>query len=687
MLIVVLFLLVFCGIPAFAQDVRLQLVEPFEFVGSQNYDPAFDYQTNGTTVGEACLAKLQSGLEKAYPGMVSARLGNQSVETINLKQQFVYVRGTLSRVERTQVLKGGAVLNINLSVTCGLEFLDLATGESYYNRMRTLQTVIQKPKDSPPDPIQLQQSYRVAIDEILDSLVTQASQAYIPGSLVAMIVDKEAKTWILNQGANAGFVPGVNVRVQDSRIRLRIVDGNEDLSLAELSSGPDSVAIGNAVVKVGNTLTKGNAARTLVMPLDAVISALFDPTLPFDPAAAGQWFRDYFGSLGKLNLVPIPGALMATQVWAGRRGTVAEQNLIGNLVRPDYLAYPRLLYAYTVVEEGPRGSMATLRVGVDVQIVDRLSGTILFSSRRDESRSEAMAEGLRELNIADEFPSVLKGAIFELSKQVGEQFTTSIATGTVSNVDNSVITLDQSKDLRGGQILPLYRALRNVKDPQTGKLVGTVERRIGLVRTVEDKTGNMIAVPVSLQGTVRKGDRIRGFSTPRFVTPATISVDSLKATSVAADVVLSEELLHGAVQRSLSKASKLTPVVSYERASEISSFNGEFERGAYKVQGQTDEFNLPPARYSASVTVNVLEISRPNATSALLRLGVDMEVMSIGSDSVVFKDSLKLRRELKGKASSKTMVVGLSERDLQVNLVDMSEIIFDELFKRLSEKT
>jgi hypothetical protein len=196
----------------------------------------------------------------------------------------------------------------------------------------------------------------------------------------------------------------------------------------------------------------------------------------------------------------------------------------------------------------------------------------------------------------------------------------------------------------------------------------------------------MTVVPVSIQRAARSGDQIRGFSTPRALTPATIAIDSLITTSAIADMIPPVELLRGAVQRSLSKSDKLTPVVDVGRASEIASFNHEFERGAYELQGQTVELNLPPVKYASNIIVNVLEISRPDPTSALLRLSVSMDVKLMGHDSVVFKDSLKLRRELKGKASRKTMVVGLSDRDLQVNLVEMSEVILDELFKRFAEK-
>lgn len=670
----------------YANDVKLQLTEPFEYFGSDRYDEAMNFNGTQTQLSEFLLNAMQKSLVAEYGDAVAPRLNGAASEVISRDDQFVYVRGNMSRVERTDVLKGGTVVNIILSVSCGIEFYDLGSGETYYSRMQTLQTVTQRSVTSPMSRTERRELYVQSSQSLVDSLVVRARREYVPGSAIGTIVDQEGSLWIIDKGSTDGFVAGRNVIMEGTRTRLHIVDGNEALCLAERSDQQgEAPAVGKVTTLIGNSLERGNVARVLVFPLEVVTSSLFDSSLNVDHASANQWLRDYLSSYGDLNLVPLPGSLARTQVWASRRGTIAEQELVGNLTRPDYMAYPQVLYAFSTEEEGERGSVATLRVGVQMNIVDRLSGAILYNGIRHEIRSEPIAEGLRELDIVDEYPSVLKDALFELSKQVGTEFKSSVSEGIIARIVGDKMKVTDFKGLGNNQVLPLYRRVREVQRPQTKEVVGVLERRIGLVRLSSD--GNdLIASPVSLTTNARPQDRIRGFSAQKALASATISVDSISSSAQGNGTSLEPSLVAGIAEQCLSRQAKLSPCANMSIAGHIGELNEIFEGGAYAVQAESPKFAPPTTKYKLNLTVIILDIQRPTPTKAILEVGARIQVKDAATDSVVFKDGLKQERELIGKASRRSVVVGLSDNDLQVNCMELCEMLLSELLLRFSTK-
>ena len=114
---------------------------------------------------------------------------------------------------------------------------------------------------------------------------------------------------------------------------------------------------------------------------------MFDNNLNYDKSTITQWFKDNLSTYCNLFIVPSdPRTISNFQEEVSRYGKTSSKTLLKKLIKPDYIIYPKIIYAYNVNNEGQisagiETSISTLEALLEIQLIDFNTGIILKTKR------------------------------------------------------------------------------------------------------------------------------------------------------------------------------------------------------------------------------------------------------------------------------------------------------------------
>ncbi len=130
-------------------------------------------------------------------------------------------------------------------------------------------------------------------------------------------------------------------------------------------------------------------------------------------------------------------------------------------------------------------------------------------------------------------------SLAEIPKQIINDFAPISGTIIMPLGDKYLVDLDASTDLREGDILTLLMAGEKIIQPDTKKVIGTLDRAKGFLQVTQVKSGYSYVKPLHKGVTPQKGDRVKRFEQ----IPARF-VSTLPASPLAEELKLALPQLH-----------------------------------------------------------------------------------------------------------------------------------------------
>jgi len=686
--------------------VKIQLDETFEFIGSDDYDTEYD------TTGLSGIFKdhIYDYLKNSYGlDIVASRLREKIGEDIS-DQEYVYVRGNISRIKSVQYVAGGTIdlrtskemesdkspsgkrygskENI-FSVTAGLDFFNLGTGENYFNIVYTIVTKMKTSIDAEIHNSEINKIYNDSAKELFALLIEYVSRHYIPGLKFAEIVEKyENNGWIINKGFTSGFDVGKFViPISDKRSKFRIIESSPKYSLIAPFPKRDIELKPQEKLKLfGNQISNSGMPKILVMPVEFCYSMLFDKNIDYDRSTITQWFKDHLNSIAKLDIVPAQGSLFKSQRDAAYYGTVATEDLIGNMTRPDYLAFPKITYAFQEIYEGEESlgfktSVTTLRVGISVDFVDLESGIVLHSETHEEFREEKLAENLAYVNIIDLFPSLVKDGIYSLSEKVAKSFNTEYIEGALGadKGNKFPVAYESNAVFKDGQILPFYRTAKEYKNIK-GEKVGVLELKKGMVRILNESPGKTIAVPLGSTKPM-KGDIIRGYSVPRKISRNIVYIKN------EYQLPLDKIIIYNNIIPNISKSYNLSLIADETQKAQIYKIQDYLNFGFYTIKGQSPGYLAEPSGYLEIISA-VLKKDKIHDTRIDIQYATQIKLFDLDNSQllketkaqhIIIGDDSPAKSKKKKRKKKNIVVKGMSKKDIDYKLLELNNAYIKEL--------
>ena len=693
--------------------VKIQLDETFEFIGSDDYDTEYD------TTGLSGIFKdhIYDYLKNSYGlDIVASRLREKIGEDIS-DQEYVYVRGNISRIKSVQYVAGGTIdlrtskemesdkspsgkrygskENI-FSVTAGLDFFNLGTGENYFNIVYTIVTKMKTSIDAEIHNSEINKIYNDSAKELFALLIEYVSRHYIPGLKFAEIVEKyENNGWIINKGFTSGFDVGKFViPISDKRSKFRIIESSPKYSLIAPFPKRDIELKPQEKLKLfGNQISNSGMPKILVMPVEFCYSMLFDKNIDYDRSTITQWFKDHLNSIAKLDIVPAQGSLFKSQRDAAYYGTVATEDLIGNMTRPDYLAFPKITYAFQEIYEGEESlgfktSVTTLRVGISVDFVDLESGIVLHSETHEEFREEKLAENLAYVNTIDRFPSLVKDGIYSLSEKVAKSFNTEYIEGALGadKGNKFPVAYESNAVFKDGQILPFYRTAKEYKNIK-GEKVGVLELKKGMVRILNESPGKTIAVPLGSTKPM-KGDIIRGYSVPRKISRNIVYIKNVITKSkTESQLPLDKIIIYNNIIPNISKSYNLSLIADETQKAQIYKIQDYLNFGFYTIKGQSPGYLAEPSGYLEIISA-VLKKDKIHDTRIDIQYATQIKLFDLDNSQllketkaqhIIIGDDSPAKSKKKKRKKKNIVVKGMSKKDIDYKLLELNNAYIKEL--------
>ena len=710
-------LLLFISIP-FLAEIKLQLDENFQFVGKDAYDNVFSIDG----LDEILKSHIQQLLLDSYGSeLLEVRLKDMDQENLS-KQKYVYIRSNISKVNRVEFNVGGnfdfrtskqkdkdntnqekkiGVTESIMAVTAGLEFYDLKTGEIYYNNVYTYAS---REKRDLADPLTIKEInliYQNDLKNLFSDLVKQASSNYSPGVSEAEILEKYKKdTWIINKGTIAGFIVGKNVTSANRKHRFRVVESSPYVSLLSLQRGNKSdIQIGSKIKLFGNKKANTNSAKILVSQVEYVDSYMFDKDLRgYDKSTVTQWFKDYLSSICKHFVVPSdPKEIYKFQQEVAYYGTTSSNELIGNLVRPDYIILPKIIYAYVVENEGQKSagfstSVSTLNVLLEIQLIDVDTGIILKSKRYLAARDQEQVENLASVNMSTLFPGLVKDGIITLCESLSDEFNATFVEASLKKSKNTYdINYLQGSGLKNGQILPVYRTMKKVED-KNGNFIGNLEENVGRVRII-DRGENFYAKPLYSSIKLKSGDRIRGFTAPEKLSENLVLVHNVSSqTRTESQKELPNNLILSNYYSVISNIPNLTPVIDEGNQKFLESLRSSFQGGFYEVMRENE--SVVDITYFSNIESVIVNKEKIHDTRIDITEGLILTLLGKNKTDELFKgkegllvtigDEKESKSKDKKRSKKNIVLKGMTEKDINKKYFETNHTLFQKIISEIS---
>ena len=738
-----------------SENIKIQLDEQFDFVGIESFDPLFKnhiqnsqnkineldtliFNEEDKVVKKTLLNKrlkieqksldfilkkqIQELLLKYYgKKTIASRLGEESNESID--QKYVYLKANVSKVNKVEFIVGGNLdlgnkkigsKQIILTVTAGIEIYNLATGELYYTNVFTFGSRIKRNIDDPLSDKKIIEVYTKDLKSLFDYLIKGTYNEYQPSIVEATIVKKHKNnTFIIDKGSSHGFIVGKTVTSKKPKNNFDVIEASPNVSLIQSFSDSNKEFVGKKIKLFGNKAEDPNKPKVLVTEVKFLESYMFDKNLYYDKSTITQWFKDNLSTYCNLFIVPSdPRTISNFQEEVSKYGSASSKTLIKNLIKPDYIINPKIIYAYNVNNEGQESagietSISTLEVLLEMQLIDFNTGIILktkrFTAIRDQEQSD-----ISEVDMTDLFPALVKDGIITMCKQLDNELSVSkIEAKIKKSKKKNMYNIDfiQGNDLKHGEILSVYR--KNIKvENLNGKSIGYLEKYIGDVSVVKLKD-KIYVTPYLPWTKIKSEDIIRGYSSSSQISENIISIKMkpndnnilLPKVSTKSKVKvqkpLPKKLVLSNYYYAVSNNKNFTPVLDSKNKKFLKSLKSVMDRGYY-VRDEEEVSENVVIKYLTDIQSTVHDKEKVHDTRIDLRYRARIRLFDPNdSKTIMFEstngleriigDEKKSNRDEKKRAKKNIVIKGLRNKEINREFFDINLKMFEQSLEDLAK--
>ena len=751
----------------YSQNIKIQLDERFNFVGVESYDTIFGgniqkhqseidrldtliknrdssvdvnlllkerSEADSKSLDFILKAHIQKLLLKYYDSnLVESRLTNMD-ENISKKQKYVYLKANVSKVNKVEFIVGGeldfstkktkekkganlkqiGVKETILTVTAGIEIYNLSTGELYYTNVYTFGSKIKRDLGKPLTEKEILDIYKKDLMALFAQLIDQTSKEYNPSIVEATIVKKLKKnTFIIDKGSEDGFITGKTVSGENKDNNFDIIESSPKVALIKLFSDNKSDFLNQKVKLFGNKVQDLNKPKVLVNEVDFIESYMFDENLIYDKGTITQWFKDYLSTYCNLFIVPSdPRAINNFQEEVSLHGATSSKTLLKKLIKPDYIIYPKIIYAYNVnaegqIEAGIETWISTLEALLEIQLIDFNTGIILktkrFKTFRDQEQSDISKVSMNEL-----FPGLIKDGIITMCEQLAEELTVSKVEAEIQKGKKNMheIKYNIGSDLKNGEILKAYR--KNIKVENTeGDFIGYLEEYIGDVRVVEEN-GKIYVTAYMPWTEIKPKDIIRGYSSSAQISENLISMkmklnetDNIlyprvfTKTKAENQKAIPANLVLSNYYYAASNNKSFTPILDNENQKFLEALKELLNRGYY-ARSKKNSSNDTSIKYYVDIKSTIYDKNNVHESRIDLKYASRIRLFDPNHlDEFLYKstkgiertigDSKSSKRKDKKRAKKNVIMKGMSDKDINREFFDANLNTFNQAIDDLSK--
>ena len=747
-----------------SNNVKIQLDEKFEFIGIDNYDNSFNKKlisnksillnidneiTNSTdpSIKRELLQKrseiekntldfkiknhIQSLLLKYYDNsLIENRLGNMDSNT-KRNQKYVYIKGNVSKVNKVEFTIGGnldlstkktkdkkgsntkqvGIKETILTVTCGIEIYNLSTGELYHTNVYTFGSKVRRDLDKPLTDKEIIEMYESDIMNLFDELIKETSKNYNPSIAEATIVKKIKENYVIDKGTNDGFIVGKTVMGKD--VNFDIIESTPDLSVIKPFFKDKKNYTSEIVQLFGNKSENTNKPKVLVTEVEFLKSYMFDDDLDYDKSTITQWFKDYLSTNCDLFIVPSdPRTINNFQEEVSMYGKTSSKTLLKKLIKPDYIIYPKIIYAYNVNNQGQTSqgietSISTLDVLLELQLIDFNTGIIIKTKRYNSTRDQEQSD-IANVNMGDLFPAVIKDGIISLTEELGDELSVNKIEAEIQKGKKNIYNINflTGSTLSNGEILKVFRKGMEIKD-LNGNSIGYLEKYIGDIK-VNNNNGKITVSPYMPWTEVKYKDIIRGYTSSSQLSDNIISIkmtfneieekltaDVTSRTKTDLQVPLPKNLVLSNYYYIISNHNNFTPILDSQNQEFLNALKSLMNKGYYARTEKKDS-NVS-VKYYADIRSTIFNKNKVHDNRIDLQYTGRIRLFDKEtSQDFVYKSFQGVERTIgdtktssskdRKRAKRNIIMKGLSEKEINKEFFDINLKAFDTCANDISSK-
>jgi len=697
LLICAILILSISSFKAFAglkEDIRYQVVGPVLFIGEKGYSEYFIIDTDGKDITQSmqdyCLKLIQKACEKNYGDKVLPPLTDSVTEiSANMPRGLIFIRGNLSRMELSRIKLGRQNNNYVLSSTGGVELLDLKTGEVFFSKIFTIQSIQQVIGDiTAKDEQEFRKLFRLNIEDLYTKLINDLANEYQPGRVEATVCGDYKGKVILDKGRYEGIAERQRFRTQGGELSITSVQ--DHLCLAELMNGNPPKKGGEAIRIGANQIAAKGAITFLVTDPVIMRPGSISKDFQIQEKVIMQWVHDYLAKDSHLAMLPPADSTFLQQTEVAGKGTIAESTIRGNRALPDVFVRCRISQAIvseTIGEDG--ATYAEFLVRPELEFYDRKTGLLVFHRVHVEKGLERTKKGYREFNRQNYFIKLTKNAIFELTKATKKNFRLEIQRGQIIKVakEGTAKCKLKGRSVGVGSLFQVFRPRQRVKNPINGKVLGAVQEMIGIAKVMQVKgtKGNLHLVVQ--QEKIKKGDIILSAGStlaPGSCKKAVIiqaQPVQIKDASEQTKEAFGSGLIMNLLEKKLLEARYWSVLLNDQALALLETDQITLEGGEFQVTDWHNEKRaLTPDQFAKAV-ITLLPVEETEKRGKILRLKADLTIFDEQGDELSTQ-SVKMKRTLSNKTKKGAVTVGAEEKDFPKHYIEMAEATLGEALRR-----
>jgi len=402
------------------------------------------------------LAQLIAVRLRAVNFCVPLELDRQSEPPRNA----LYVLSAISRADRFQIkgpeYAGGQITQENFDVTAELRFADIRTGEAFYSRAVTAQSIF---KGVRPDDAQVSQLFSSAALKAVTAVTDAAIREYRPGVIEGRIVRTRNANVFVDRGRRHSL--GMEL--------LEVLDANEKTAgTVRINLVLDSYSIGkveSGTAPLGARIrTSGTNLKIKSGPRYAVVV----PPLPEELLSRGiseveiaDWSQTALGRVDSLALLApvLRHSFFDRQEFIVTRTGGLNRDVFNQRENPDAFAVVFVRDVSSGVIDIGVSARRLYRVGVFMQLIDGLTKEVQFSSFRYQTSDQVIKDKVRDIG---EDTSIFRDLLQAALNAIADQLRTAGAVRSVRGhvtccqEESTVVRFQSSTGCRTGHRYKVY---------------------------------------------------------------------------------------------------------------------------------------------------------------------------------------------------------------------------------------
>jgi len=372
----------------------------------------------------------------------------------------LYVLSAISRADRFQIkgpeYSGGQITQENFDVTAELRFADIRTGEAFYSRAVTAESIF---KGIQPDSPQVAQLFSSAAVKAVTAVTEAATREYRPGVIEGRIARTASGNVFVNRGRQHSL--GME--------SLEVLDENEKTAgKVQIHLVLDSYSIGKIVwgnaplgarvrtVGANLAIKSGPRHAVVVVPLPKELLSR-----GISEVEIADWSQTALGRVDSLALLApvLSNSFFDQQEYTVTRTGGLNRDVLNQREQPDAFAIVSVREVSSGVIDMGISARRLYRVGVFLQLIDAWTNEVEFSSFRYQTSEQVIKEKIRDIGEdTSVFRDLLQAALKAIADDVRTAGGMQSVRGQVvrSQEGSSVVRLQGHSSCRAGKRYRVY---------------------------------------------------------------------------------------------------------------------------------------------------------------------------------------------------------------------------------------